>query len=360
MTADEAGAKPNLDSNASWADEAFARDARPVRIAGAHKWDVGGVIAIAGSPSFTGAAYLTSRAAGRAGAGIVYLASGRGVISALAGAMPEVAYIVLPDTDASGSAKRAIDRLDPVLEKAKSVIIGPGLGDDELSDHLLSALFGFGGKAASRTGTNIGFGIAGAASRTPDGVASSPLFRHEHLRFVVDADALTWLSRQERWWTNVPHDRMVLTPHPGEMARLTGLAVDEIMADPYEIARASAATWSQTVLLKCAYSLVTDGTRTVVADDAPTALATAGTGDVLAGTVAAFLAQGLTAIEASGLALYLGARAGRTLERRFGDLGVIATDMPEAIAVELGKLVPEDLPRSAHPADGTQVLQALD
>src|SRR5690606_1962412 len=116
------------------------RSVVPHRAVGTHKWDVGGTVVIAGSPAFTGAAYLACRAAGRAGAGIVYLASGRSVISMLTGAMPEVAHILLPETDAAGAARRAVERLQPFLEKAKSVVVGPGLGDDEATDHLLSGI----------------------------------------------------------------------------------------------------------------------------------------------------------------------------------------------------------------------------
>lgn len=337
---DVARSKPVLASNALWADEALARNVRPVRRIGTHKWEVGGVIVIAGSPAFTGAAYLTSRAAGRSGAGIVYLASGRGVVGALAGAMPEVAHIILPETDAPGSAKRAIDRLQPHLEKARAVVVGPGLGDDELTDHLLSALFGFGGVTAA-AGSQFGFGWATAATSRTAEAATAPLFGDEVLRVVIDADALTWLSKQDQWWTQMPRGRALLTPHPGEMARLTGLSTEEIVADPQKVAREYAETWGQTVLLKTGHSVASDGTTTIVAPDAPTSLATAGTGDVLSGMVGAFLAQGLAPLDAAALALYAGPRAARNLEQRFGDLGVIATDMPEAIAAELAKVVRE-------------------
>lgn len=329
--------KPELGHNASWADDTFARRVRPGRKIGTHKWEVGGVIVIAGSPSFIGAAYLASRAAGRAGAGIVYLASGRSVGVALAGAMPEVAHIVLPETDAPGSARRAVERLEPHLKKAKSVVIGPGLGDDELTDHLLSALFGFGGKNA-QIGSNIGFGGPSLVTTNARDVANSPIFGHEHIKLVIDADALTWLSKQEEWWTHMPQGRAVLTPHPGEMARLTGLSTEEIVADPSHVAREYAEKWGQAVLMKSAYSAASDGKATFVAEDAPTSLATAGTGDVLSGTVGALLAQGLTPLDAAGLALFAGAKAARALEYRFGDLGVIATDMPDQIAGVLGKL----------------------
>lgn len=334
MSSDKTLSRPDLSASARWADEAYARLVVPHREVGTHKWEVGGVIVIAGSPSFTGAAFLASRAAGRAGAGIVYLASGRGVISMLTGAMPEVAHIVLPETDDSAAARRAVERMEPYLDKARSVIIGPGLGDDEATDHLLTALFGFGGHM-SRVASHIGFGAASGAADGAEGRAEPPLFSRDHLKIVVDADGLNWLAKQDRWWNLVPEGRLVLTPHPGEMARLTGREPADIVADPQGVAAEFATTWKQAVVIKSGYSAASDGTMTIVADDAPTSLATAGTGDVFAGTIGAYLAQGLTPLNAAGLALFTGSRAARTAESIFGELGVIATDLPDVIATEL-------------------------
>ncbi len=337
MSSDKALGRPGLSGSARWADEAYARSVVPHREVGTHKWEVGGVVVIAGSPSFTGAAYLASRAAGRAGAGIVYLASGRNVISMLTGAMPEVAHIVLPETDAPASARRAVERIEPYLDKAKSVVIGPGLGDDEATDHLLTTLFGFGGHI-SRAASHIGFGAApgvdyGAASAT-----QSPLFSREHLKVVIDADGLNWLAKQDQWWDHVPRGRLVLTPHPGEMARLTGRGTADIVSDTQGVASEFAKTWNQAVVIKSGYSAASDGKTTIVADDAPTSLATAGTGDVFAGTIGAYLAQGLAPVDAAGLALFTGSRAARTVEAIFGELGVIATDLPDVIATELRQI----------------------
>jgi len=321
-------------ANSVRADETFARKVLPTREIGTHKWKVGGLVVVAGSPSLTGAAWLASRTAGRAGAGIVYLASGRGVISMLAGAMPEVAHILIPETDAPGSARRAVERLEPYLEKSKAVVIGPGLGDDELTDHFLGALFGFGHKLGNG-GARIGFG----SSIAPDEPAKQPaLFANGNLRIALDADALNWLAKQDEWWTHVPAGRCLLTPHPGEMARLTGLETSEIVANPEGVAREYAAKWRQAVLLKAGYPVASDGEHAVIATDAPVSLATAGSGDVLSGMVGAFLAQGLAPLDAAGLALYAGSRAAREIEERFGPLGVIATDLPDAIGHQLALL----------------------
>lgn len=318
------------------ADEAFARKVLPVREVGTHKWKVGGLIVVAGSPALTGAAYLASRTAGRAGAGIVYLASGRSVISMLAGAMPEVAHVLIPETDAPGSARRAVERLEPYLEKARAVVIGPGLGDDELTDHFLGSLFGFGHRIAGG-GAHIGFGSPPSPGEA-ESAGMPALFANDELHIVLDADALNWLAKQDEWWTHLPAGRCLLTPHPGEMARLTGLSPAEIAEDPQGIAREYAGRWGQAVLVKAGFSAASDGKRTIVAVDAPVSLATAGSGDVLAGMVGAFLAQGLAPFDAAGLALYAGVHATREIEERFGPLGLIATDLPDAIGHQLALL----------------------
>ena len=328
--------KPALPAGAAWADEAFARAVLPRRQPGAHKWGVGGVLVIAGSPAFVGAAYLASRTAGRAGAGIVRLGTGRQVIAMLAGAMPEVAYVSLPETDAPGAARKAVERLEDSFRKCRAVLVGPGLGDDELTDHLMSAMFGLGGRQQQAAST-IGFGVA-AARAGYRGPQAAPLFVNEELRVVVDADALKWLARQDEWWTKVPAGRLVLTPHPGELEALSGKSAEEITADPAAVARECAGLWRQTVVVKAGFSAVSDGERTLVSDDAPLSLATAGSGDVLAGALAGFVAQGVASVDAAGLALHLGTRASRALEAEFGELGVLATDMPEAVAREIAKL----------------------
>lgn len=335
MTERSASSRPTTSGSVRQADESYARSVLPRRSPGAHKWAVGGVVVIAGSPAFTGAAYLTCRAAGRAGAGIVCLASGQSVIGRLAGAMPEVAYVVLPETDATGAARRAVDRLEPYLAKAKAVVIGPGLDDDDTTDHLLSGLFGF-GERASRKASHFGFGAAIPEEDEHDD--DPPLFLNDDLQIVVDADGLNWLARQERWWERVPAGRLVLTPHAGEMARLTGLDANEIASDPQSIAQECASRWNQIVVVKAGNAAVSDGTNVVLANDVPLSLATAGSGDVFAGMVAAFLAQGLDYLDAVALAFYAGTQAARTCEAIYGELGVIATDLPENVAAELRQL----------------------
>ena len=318
-------------------DEQYVRALLPTRDIQAHKWSVGGTVVVAGSPSYPGAAQLASRAAGRAGAGIVHLATGRGVISAIASAIPEVAYIPLPETESSSGARKASELIREQLARSSSVVIGPGLGADDASDNLLVSLFGFGGKSEA-VRSRMGFGGDAAVARSGDDVAAVSIFSDSGINAVLDADALNWLARQEAWWESVPAQRMVLTPHPGEMARLTGLTVEEITADPVAAAANAATKWQQTVLLKGGNAVIANGETTLVADLASASLATAGTGDVLSGVVGGLLAQTKSPLDAAALAVYLGPRAASRIEERFGVLGVLASDLPDAIALELALL----------------------
>jgi NAD(P)H-hydrate epimerase len=124
----------------------------------------------------------------------------------------------------------------------------------------------------------------------------------------------------------------VLTPHPGEMARLTGLSVAEVQADRLGAARKYAAEWNANVLLKGAPSIVAapDG-RAAISPFTNPALATAGTGDVLSGTIAGFIAQGVEPFDAACLGLYVGGLAGQALRGELGSAGVIAGDLLPAI-----------------------------
>jgi NAD(P)H-hydrate repair Nnr-like enzyme with NAD(P)H-hydrate dehydratase domain len=122
------------------------------------------------------------------------------------------------------------------------------------------------------------------------------------------------------------------------MSRLLDVPAEEITADPLGTVRTAASRWRQTVVLKYGYTAASDSERSVVAADAPLSLATAGSGDVLAGTIGACLAQGVPPLDAATLAIHVGGRAARRIERRTGTLGLVASDLPLAIAEELAVL----------------------
>jgi NAD(P)H-hydrate epimerase len=115
----------------------------------------------------------------------------------------------------------------------------------------------------------------------------------------------------------------------------------EIIADPLTTVEEAASRWKQTVVLKYGYTAASDGNQTFVAEEAPVSLATAGSGDVFAGMIGAFAAQGLKPIDAATLGLHVGPRAARQGEQRYGAFGLLSTDLPDAIALELATLTDE-------------------
>jgi len=144
---------------------------------------------------------------------------------------------------------------------------------------------------------------------------------------VVDADALNALAGVEGWAERLPRPS-ILTPHPGEMARLTKLDTPSINADRLGTARRAAAEWGHIVILKGAFTVIAhpDG-RTVMLPFANPALATAGSGDVLAGAIVGLLAQGLDPFKAATCGAYLHALAGEIARNEIGEAGVVAGDV---------------------------------
>lgn len=323
--------RPKLGPADATIDREYALRVLPRRAFGAHKWGVGGLVIVAGAPGFAGAAILSAMAAGRAGAGIMNVAAPRSLAGAVVVHVPEAATIPLPEGEAAGN-RRALDLLETKLDKSAALLVGPGLGEDESADALMGVLFG--GKAAR---TRIGFGF-GASSATAESGSGQGIAHDAGKPMVIDADALNWLAKQPDWTALLPPGTAILTPHVGEMGRLLGKESADLVADPLATVRDAAKAWGQVVVFKYGYTAVSDGERTLVAEDAPASLATAGAGDVLAGTIGAFLAQGLTPLDAGALAIYVGMRAARRVEERVGTLGLVAGDLPLAIAEELAAL----------------------
>lgn len=322
-------ARPKLGAQDRVIDAGLASAALPRRTFGAHKWGVGGLIVVGGAPGYAGAVSLCARAAGRAGAGIVHVAVPHGLAATVAALVPEAVAILLPQGDSSATGRRSVDLIEATLEKSAAMVVGPGLGQDETAEAMMSALFGFGGSRGT-----IGFG-AGPSVAAASGAG---LIARVDKPVVVDADGLNWLATQPEWWERLPPARLVLTPHVGEMARLLDVATEDVIDDPLGTAHEAARRWRQTVVLKYGYTVASNGERGLVAADAPLSLASAGTGDVFAGTIGAFLAQGVEPMDAVGLAIYVGPRAARRVEQLTGTLGLVSSDLPMAIAEELAAL----------------------
>ena len=274
----------------------------PPRPSRAHKGDFGRVLVLAGSIDYPGAALLTALGAMRAGAGLVRVATAESVAARLASAIPEITWMALDEEAPGLISPGGWRRVTTEAARFDAVVLGPGLGSQPATQR----------RARQFTST-----IAVPA--------------------VIDADGLNALADGSRWWQGL-RAPLVLTPHPGEFARLTGQPPpasedDEARA---EAALQAATRWDLVVVLKGAHSVVAEPGGTVLASAIGTpALATAGSGDVLAGAVGAFLGAGCEPMAAAACAVAVHGAAGLMAAERIGSAGVMARDiaalLPEAI-----------------------------
>ena len=264
------------------------------RPAETHKGEVGRVVIVAGSPGKTGAAYLAGIAALRSGAGLVTVATPATCQSTIACLAPEYLTAGLPeDTGQLGD-----DALAVVASIQSDVVaIGPGLGTDPATGAFIREL------VARRTGP-----------------------------VVLDADGLNAFADDPEALQGREGLELVITPHPGEMARLTGTTTEEVQANRIEIARTFASTHRVTVVLKGHRTLIAtpDGTVWVNMTGNP-GMATGGTGDVLTGMIAAWIAQLLDTEPACTLAVYLHGLAGDLAEANESEVSLIARDLVDRI-----------------------------
>ena len=265
----------------------------PERAEDGNKGSFGCVTVVGGCENYPGAPVLCGKAAYRAGCGLVELV------------VPEV----VRNCGAAGFTEavwncHAFDSGMVPERKNAAVVIGPGLGTEPQSAEKLPGLIG----------------SAGMFAQT----------------LILDADALNLLSCDPHWYEYIPQN-CVLTPHPGEMARLTGLTVAEVQEDRAKLALDRAVEWQQVVLLKGANTVIASPEGYyVVLPYASSALSVAGSGDVLAGVIAGFAAQGKPAFDAAWLGAEIHARAGLLAAAEFGNsYSVMAGDLiahvPEAI-----------------------------
>jgi len=282
---------------------------RPIR---AHKGTFGKALVVAGSVNYTGAAYLASAAATRVGTGLVTLALAESIHPILASKLSEVTFLLLPQ-DMGVLIPDAIKVLSERIQDYDALLLGPGLGREKETVEFVQQLLNV---EPGRRG-RIGF----LASEGPEeGELTLP-------PLVVDADGLNALADTPNWWEDLKGPS-ILTPHPGEMSRLTGLSIREIEADRLGVARQMAEKWGQVVILKGAYTVIADpGGRVVINPFANPGLATAGSGDVLAGAIVGFLAQGLAPFEAALVGAYIHGLAGELVRKELGGAGMVAGDL---------------------------------
>ena len=289
----------------------WAKGALPVRPGDSHKGTFGRTMIVAGSRSFLGAAYLAAASAARVGAGLVTIAIPASLVSSVAPSAIEPTFLPLPESREGVVSPDAADLVLEAVGGYSALLVGCGLGQADETRAMVERLL-----------------LSGADLPTT----------------VVDADGLNTLARIPDWrhsWTK----NGILTPHPGEMARLvdnsnSNESINQQVPSPLrerarvrvlsrlELAQAAAGEWNKTVVLKGAYTIVAhaDGSAEVAPFSNP-GLATAGTGDVLAGAIVGLVSQGLDSETAASLGVYLHGMAGESVRNRLGDTGMIASDL---------------------------------
>ena len=312
----EAPDAPATTTDTPTADDAVTLDDKtvagllPTRPVRGHKGTFGKLLVIAGSLDYAGAALLVCRAAGRAGAGLVTLAVPESLQPLFAAKVVEATTMSLPEDD--------VEEIDPEPSIARildhdhdAIVLGPGLRPGLATTELVRQLLAAG-----------------------DEESPAPI--------VLDAEALRSMATLGEWWVAATRPA-ILTPHPGEFARLrAGDGVEaaedgDLAADDgarARAARAAAGRWGKVVVLKGARTVIADPDGTVaVAPFENPALASGGTGDVLAGVIGALLAQGLGPAQAARAGVYLHGMAGDVVRDRLGDAGLLASDLPDALPV---------------------------
>jgi NAD(P)H-hydrate epimerase len=263
----------------------------PPRPADSNKGTYGRVLIVAGSRGMSGAAALAGFGALRGGAGLVEIGVPAGIQSIVAGIEPCWMTTGLPED-----------------------------GDGRLTDHALNAVE-FRWKSASAVAIGPGWGVTAATRQ----LARSIVERCPH-PLVVDADALNALADQPDVWRKAAAAR-VITPHPGELARLQNSTTSAVQSDRTGQAQKFAKTHGVVVLLKGHQTVIADGVKVAVNTTGNPGMATGGTGDVLTGLIAALLAQKMNAFDAARLAAHLHGLAGDLAAAEFSEPGLIASDV---------------------------------
>lgn len=263
----------------------------PARHNDSHKGTFGKALIVAGSSEYIGAAYLSGAAAYRVGAGLVTIGAPDSIIPTLAAMLPEATWFPLPRLITE------VDSLDGKLQEGyRSLLIGPGLGQGKNTQQFLDTFLD-----------------------NDEEIELPPI--------VIDADGLNLLAKVDRWAEKLPANT-ILTPHPAEFARLAEISTADVQSDRLGHARRCAEKWGCIVVLKGAFTVVAapDG-KAWINPFANNALATAGTGDVLAGAIVGLLAQGLLPIDAAIAGVFVHAEAAS-----YHSPGMVASDLLPALS----------------------------
>lgn len=257
-----------------------------------HKGDYGHVFVLAGAIGLTGAAYLASSASLLAGSGLVTLGIPESLNAIMATKLTEVMTLPLPETKEMTLSLKALPKISNILSKVDALAIGPGLSQHAETQKVIRTLL--------------------------------PLIR---IPAVIDADGINAIAGGTDILNRLK-TKVILTPHPGEFARLLGVSVDEVQKNRISLAKSFTARYNVTLILKGYQTIVAaaDGV-TYVNETGNPGMATAGSGDVLTGIIAAFLGQRIDYFPAAKYAVYLHGLAGDLAAREKGQISLVAQDI---------------------------------
>lgn len=294
-----------------WADDIrqfclsadWVRPLLPKRNNHSHKGTFGKVMAAVGSVNYPGAAYLACAAAARIGAGLVTGAIPETIWTPIATKLTEATWLPLP-TETGSIAPKAAETVTQSVAAYHALLVGCGLRQTGGTQHFLLELL--------------------QSDQLPS--------------LALDADGLNNLAQVPAWWEYLP-TQTILTPHPAEMARLCQQPIETVRSKRWELAREKAQEWNVILLLKGPYTIIAhpDGTLAILPIATP-ALASAGTGDVLAGTIVGLLAQGVAPFDAACLGAWLHGQAGLQCAEEIGQAGVLASDVLARLPAAIKRL----------------------
>jgi ADP-dependent NAD(P)H-hydrate dehydratase / NAD(P)H-hydrate epimerase len=271
----------------------------PIRDNDAHKGSCGKVLIVGGSVGYSGAAALTSEAVLRAGGGLAYLAIPESLNPAMEAKLTEVITLPLPQEPKGCLGKASMEALRPWLEKAEILAIGPGLG------------------------------------REPETLSfCHELFKELKIPAIIDADALMALPE-----TTVLPSNLILTPHKGEMAKILGININEVIESPLEAVLKCARKYQAVTVLKGAHSLIaTPEGEVFINPTGNSGMASAGMGDVLTGMIAGLRAQGLSALKATVCGVFWHGLAGNLSAEDLGSQGYLASELLKRLPLSMETL----------------------
>lgn len=286
-----------------WKEEAFTyevmddtyRNLLPKRTVLSHKGTYGKALIIAGSKHMMGAAILAATAAYKAGCGLVKIMTEEGSEGAIFTALPEAIV---------ETYQREEDRFDETLSKvanavqwSDAVLVGPGMTDDTFTLKILEKVL-----------------------------------LDEDAKIILDADALNALSRNLSLLEN-RREKIIITPHIGEMSRLTGYLSEDILGSTLEFAQAFSQKYGVITVLKSARTIIADGEQIFINIFGNSGMATAGSGDVLAGIIAGLLAQSRKSLQSATLGVFVHSKAGDCAKDSLGEYSLMARDITDSISV---------------------------